>query len=98
MARKIKVLPYNGNWAENYQQIRNLLLNIFGDLVIDIQHFGSTSIKGMSAKPIIDVMVIVNDIKKVDDLNCEMIKAGYKLKGENGIPGRRYFKHFMRME
>lgn len=94
MAREIRVIPYNEKWAEDYQQIKKLLLNIFGDLVIDIQHFGSTSIEGMSAKPIIDVMIIVNDIQKVDDLNSEMIEAGYKPKGENGMLGRRYFQHF----
>ena len=94
MAREIKVLPYNENWVEDYKQIKRLLLDIFGDLVIDIQHFGSTSIKGMSAKPIIDVMIIVNNIQKVDELNYRMIEVGYKPRGENGMPGRRYFQYF----
>lgn len=94
MQREMKVLPYNKKWAEDYQQIKNLLLNIFSDLVIEIQHFGSTSINGMSAKPIIDVMIIVNDILKVDDFNPKMIETGYKPKGENGMPGRRYFQYF----
>ena len=94
MAREIIVLPYNKKWEEDFQLIKNLLLNIFKDLIIDIQHFGSTSIVGMSSKPIIDVMILVNDIQKVDDLNPKMKKAGYTPKGENGMPGRRYFQHF----
>jgi GrpB-like predicted nucleotidyltransferase (UPF0157 family) len=94
MAREIIILPYNENWTEHYNQIKNQLINIFGDLVIDIQHIGSTSIRGMSAKPIIDVMIIVNDIQEVDNLSYKMIDVGYKARGENGIPGRRYFQYF----
>lgn len=94
MSREMKVLPYNENWEEDYKQIKKLLINIFRELLIEIHHFGSTSIKGMSAKPIIDVMVIVYDIEKVDSLNPKMMGAGYKHKVANGIPGRRYFQYF----
>lgn len=94
MPREMVLLPYDPQWADTFKQIKADLLVIFGDLAIDIQHFGSTSIAGMDAKPIIDVMVIVSDIAKVDDLNPRMERAGYRPKGENGMPGRRYFQKF----
>jgi GrpB-like predicted nucleotidyltransferase (UPF0157 family) len=88
------VISYDINWVNQFEKIKLELTKIFGDLSTDIQHFGSTAIIGMCAKPIIDVMVIVNDITKVDILNEKMKQAGYIPKGENGISGRRYFQMF----
>lgn len=92
MKREMKIVTYDKNWINQFEAIKTNLLSIFGNLATDIRHFGSTSIKGMSAKPIIDVMVIVSDIKKIDIFNEKMKKAGYIPKGENGISGRRYFQ------
>lgn len=67
------------------------MVGILGGLIIDIQHFGSTSIKGLSAKPIIDIMIVVNHINQIDEYNNAMEGYGYIARGENGIEGRRYF-------
>lgn len=40
----------------------------------------------------IDIMPVVKDIERVDDFNTAMIDVGYKAKGENGLPGRRFFQ------
>lgn len=92
MKREMKIVPYSNQWDEQYIEIKEILLNIFKDNAIDIQHFGSTAIKGMPSKPIIDVMVIVKDISKVDEFNADMVALGYNPRGENGIVGRRYFQ------
>lgn len=91
MAREMIVVPYNDMWAKVYETEKCILIGIFGDLIIDIQHFGSTAIKGLSAKPIIDIMIVVNDIKQIDEYNHDMEYHGYSVRGENGIEGRRYF-------
>lgn len=52
---------------------------------------GSTEV-GILAKPIIDILVEVEDITAVDGYNPDMAALGYTPKGENGIPGRRYFR------
>ena len=94
MPREMVVVPYDDNWTSLYEVEKEILLKVFVNLVLDIQHFGSTSIGGMSAKPIIDVMVIVNEIESVDAYNDIMIASGYSIRGENGIPRRRYFVRF----
>jgi GrpB-like predicted nucleotidyltransferase (UPF0157 family) len=90
----MNVVPYDENWLKLYENEEYTLNLIFGDLIIDIQHFGSTAIIGMIAKPTIDVMVVVRSIDDVDFYNDEMIKQGYDPRGENNIPGRRYFVRF----
>lgn len=90
--RKVEVRPYDPKWSSLFLEEASKLRKIFGDLLVDIHHFGSTAVQGLQAKPIIDIMPIVKDIQKVDQFNEKMESLGYVPKGENGIPGRRYFK------
>jgi GrpB-like predicted nucleotidyltransferase (UPF0157 family) len=64
---------------------------VFGREIVAIHHIGSTTIPNISAKPIIDVLVEVQDIETIDDFNEKMTNEGYQPKGEFGIPGRRFF-------
>jgi GrpB-like predicted nucleotidyltransferase (UPF0157 family) len=90
--RKVEVTPYNQQWASMFEEEANKLRHIFGEQLVAIHHIGSTSVPGLEAKPIIDIMSVVKDIKLVDEHNESMQKIGYEPKGENGIPERRYFQ------
>lgn len=68
------------------------LLGIFGDELIKFEHFGSTSVPGMKAKPVIDMMCLVKDIRKIDSFNEQMRLLGYDVAGEWGIQGRRLLR------
>ncbi|MDI5791013.1 GrpB family protein [Bacillus licheniformis] len=57
-----------------------------------IHHIGSTSIPGMSAKPIIDILIEVKDLGSAAGFEKGMKMLGYEPKGENGIPGRRFYQ------
>ncbi|NIW43530.1 MAG: GrpB family protein [Gammaproteobacteria bacterium] len=91
MSRKIEVVPYNPIWPEKYQTEAWQIEKIFKDNLIAIHHIGSTAIPSIKAKPVIDIMVIVQDIEKVAAINPAMIRLGYIPRGEYGIRGRRYF-------
>ena len=52
--RNIVVLPYDEKWKQDFIDIRNELLEVLSGLVLSIEHVGSTSVPGLSAKPIID--------------------------------------------
>jgi GrpB-like predicted nucleotidyltransferase (UPF0157 family) len=91
MIRKVEVAPYDPNWAHAFQAEADEIRRILGQEVMAVHHIGSTSIPNLSAKPIIDLLVEVRDIEKIDASNDVMSQLGYLPKGENGIPGRRYF-------
>ena len=91
MARTIRVVPHNSQWLVLYKREAARISLVLGDQVVGIHHIGSTAIKGISAKPIIDVLVEVHDIATVDEFSEEMLALGYRPRGEQGIPGRRYF-------
>lgn len=61
----VELLPHTHQWEENAEQTINLIKSILGDVCIDVQHIGSTSIKWISAKPIIDIAVAVNELYDV---------------------------------
>lgn len=66
---------------------------IFGNNIVRCQHFGSTAVYGLSAKPVVDMMCIVRSLEAIDDAYNEPLTAlGYDVAGEWGIPGRRLFR------
>ncbi len=91
MTREVLVTPYNRNWSAQYEQEITKIKNVLENEIVSTHHIGSTSIPGMSAKPIIDILLEVKDIARIDCYNNEMMVLGYEPRGELGIPGRRYF-------
>ncbi|MCJ8007846.1 GrpB family protein [Lederbergia wuyishanensis] len=89
---KVRLSVFNENWAQMFQDEAHFLKTIFGDEVIKFEQFGSTSVRGLKAKPVIDMMCIVKDIEKIDSFNAKMDSLGYDVAGEWGIPGRRLFR------
>lgn len=89
---KVRLSDYSGDWIRLYQDEAAFLSSIFGDEIARFEHFGSTSVPGMKAKPVIDMMGIVRDIESIDRYNDQMRLLGYDVAGEWGIPGRRLFR------
>jgi GrpB-like predicted nucleotidyltransferase (UPF0157 family) len=52
----VKVVAHHPKWAEYFGKERQLLFKVMGQKVLDIRHVGSTSIPGMPAKPIVDIL------------------------------------------
>ena len=89
---KIVVLPHDPRWAEMFELEVKVLEPALGGVLISSHHIGSTSIPGIYAKPVIDILLQVVDINRLDLRNHEMISIGYEVMGEFGIPERRYFR------
>ena len=67
--------PHLTEWEIAAKETILTLKNILGDIAADIQHIGSTSIKAIKAKPIIDIAVAVNDFEAVLQKRAELEKA-----------------------
>ncbi|WP_053367547.1 GrpB family protein [Bacillus sp. FJAT-27245] len=88
----VRLSDWNEEWLRMFEEESCFLKTVFGDVIIKFEHFGSTSVTGMKAKPVIDMIVIVGEIEKVDCFNEKMASIGYDVAGEWGIPGRRLFR------
>jgi len=89
--RTIIIEDYNPKWPLFFQKEVQLIKDILSNEIIFIEHIGSTAIVGLSAKPIIDILIAVKDIKKIDSYNTAMYLLHYIAKGEFGIKNRRFF-------
>ena len=90
--RKVEVVNHNQKWREKFQIEAEKIHHILGENIIAIHHIGSTAIPDIYAKPIIDILVEVKNLVKVDERNSLMESLDYEVMGEFGIAERRYFR------
>ncbi|MBD3109157.1 GrpB family protein [Bacillus sp. AGMB 02131] len=91
ITRKVEVVSHKAEWKALFLEESEKLKEVFGDEIINIYHIGSTSIPTIYAKPLIDIMVEVADIERIDRYNEQMKQLNYEALGEYGIPKRRFF-------
>lgn len=91
--RKVVVLTYDVAWKTAFEKIMNEIEAEIGDLIIGIEHVGSTSVEGMSAKPCIDIDVIIKDYSVFDEIVRKLGAIGYIHEGDLGIKDREAFKY-----
>ena len=91
--RKVVVLPYDEAWQSAFEKIKGEIEEAIGDLIIGIEHIGSTSVKEMSAKPCIDIDVIIEDYSAFTAVVDGLKAIGYIHEGDLGIKDREAFKY-----
>ena len=91
--RKVVVLPYDVAWQSAFEKIKGEIKEAIGDLIIGIEHIGSTSVEGMSAKPCIDIDIIIKDYTAFATLVESLRGIGYIHEGDLGIKDREAFKY-----
>ena len=90
---KVTVLPYDSAWKSAFEAIKKEIEGAAGDLILGVEHVGSTSVEGMSAKPCIDLDVVIRDVSVLEAVIARLAAIGYIHEGDLGIPGREAFKY-----
>ena len=91
--KNVTVLPYDPKWKIDFENIKRELASAIGDLAICIEHVESTSVEGLSAKPIIDVDVVISDYSVFDCVVSRLKTIGYFYEGNLGIKDREAFEY-----
>ncbi|MEL6168187.1 MAG: GrpB family protein [Pseudomonadota bacterium] len=86
----IRIAPPDPDWPARAGAEMTTWRRSMGDRMLEIHHIGSTSVPGLPAKPIIDLLPIFPDPATLDSARDAVEAMGYDWKGETGIPGRRY--------
>jgi GrpB-like predicted nucleotidyltransferase (UPF0157 family) len=89
---EITIQEYHSAWPLAFQSERDALVSAIPIELEAIHHIGSTSVPGLAAKPIIDIMLVVVDITALDSIRYSFEELGYQCMGEFGINGRRFFR------
>ena len=93
VTKHVVVLPYDAQWRQDFLKIKDELIDALGQLAVSIEHVGSTSVQGLSAKPIIDVDVVIKDYSVLDRVIISLENIGYRYEGDLGIARREAFKY-----
>jgi GrpB-like predicted nucleotidyltransferase (UPF0157 family) len=98
LAAKIKLvvsrytfIDYSPAWPLDFAAEADRIRALLADELVAVHHIGSTSVPGLAAKPVIDLIPVVRRIEFMDERATAMVAAGYRVWGEYGIPGRRFF-------
>jgi GrpB-like predicted nucleotidyltransferase (UPF0157 family) len=81
---------YDREWPRFAAAHSRRLQAALGSALVVVHHIGSTSVPGLAAKPIIDLMPVVSDLSELDRLRGRVEALGYGWHGELGMAGRRY--------
>ena len=87
-------MPYDPRWTNNFREISAVLKRALWREALAVEHFGSTSVPGLPAKPILDIVVIIPDtVDAFKKTELAINKIGYDHEGDLGITGREAFKN-----
>lgn len=87
----VELVPHSPLWAKQARLAADRVRRHLGPVCTAVHHVGSTSIPGIVAKPVIDLVAIVTGLAMLDDTQAALTEHGYRAWGEYGIAGRRYF-------
>ena len=90
---KVVVMPYDAAWKTEFEKIKKEIENALGSLAVGIEHVGGTAVEGLSAKPCIDIDVVIRDASDLDATVAALARIGYVHEGDLGIKGREAFDY-----
>lgn len=90
MRDPIVIVDYDAAWPQEFEALRARAAAAVGDVAIAIEHVGSTAVPGLAAKPVIDLVVVV-DPEDVQRAIERLVAIGYVHRGNLGVEGREAF-------
>lgn len=91
--KRVVVVPYDEKWKIEYEKIKSELYAVLDGIIVVIEHIGSTSVKGLSAKPIIDISIVIQDYNSFEVVKNRLEQVGYTHEGDLGAKERHAFKY-----
>lgn len=92
----VELEPHTKEWTDIYKEEVQRMKDIAGDWFYGFEHIGSTAIEGIPAKPIIDILAVVEDLGEAKDLVPILEKHGYEYRSKD-VEGRLFFARGPRM-
>ena len=87
----VEIVEYDPEWPMVFEREAKAILEQCRPWITDVHHIGSTSVPGLAAKPVLDMMPVAVNPDEGAKAVSKMTALGYLYRGDNGIPGRFYF-------
>ena len=88
------VIAYQPEWPMLFEQMAAAIRGVAGDRILSVEHVGSTSVPGLPAKPILDLLVGVANFEKALELIPDLASLGFEFRPNEEIEDRHYFRRF----
>jgi GrpB-like predicted nucleotidyltransferase (UPF0157 family) len=82
---------YDPEWPTEFAREGERIANALGNLAKRVEHYGSTAVQGMRAKPIIDILIGVTPFEDWEACKAPLERLGYDYAANAGVPGHRIF-------
>jgi GrpB-like predicted nucleotidyltransferase (UPF0157 family) len=89
--RLVVVVPYDPSWPQTFARLRDIYARVLDGVATAIEHVGSTAVPGLSAKPIIDIDVVIPSREDLPETARRLGTLGYRL-GQSDVPSRESFE------
>lgn len=83
---------HNPEWKVAFEEFEGIYRDALGDLILRVEHIGSTAIVGIAAKPTIDMDLVMPDYSVLPVISERLATIGYQHNGDQGVPQREAFK------
>lgn len=90
-AEPVVIVDYDDGWPGLFETLRQPLVEALGTLTSRVEHVGSTAVPGLAAKPIIDMVIVLDSASDLDEAAARIRPLGYERRGDLGVPGREAF-------
>jgi len=91
----VRLVPYDRRWPQLFENLADILRSRLGDNVLAIDHVGSTAVPGLSAKPLLDVLVAVADLQRARSLEPVLARLGFEHRPDEGISDRHFYRRLV---
>src|SRR5271165_2328541 len=91
MADPVTVVDYDQNWPTQFERLKDRAARAIPEFVLRIEHVGSTAVPGLAAKPIIDLIIQLDNAAQLATVIQRLEVLGYRHEGDLGVPGREAF-------
>ncbi len=90
--KKIKVVDYDPDWKSEFKRLKSIYIEHLEDLIVRVEHVGSTAVPGLCAKPHLDIDLVIESYSFFSEVVDALARLGYEHQGDFGIQGREAFK------
>ena len=88
---RVQVVEYDAEWPAIFEQVRAYVWPAVSGIALSVEHVGSTSVQGLSAKPVIDACIVVASREDVPACIERLAGIGYVHRGNLDVPDREAF-------
>ncbi|PGA98254.1 GrpB family protein [Bacillus toyonensis] len=91
MKQRITIEEYNIKWESEFYKLQSIISNVIKEIVFSIEQVGSTSVKGLASKPILDIDIVIEDYEIFPEVVKKLETIGYYHQAEWSFEGREAF-------